>query len=254
MFNREWRKFLEPQFALGEVLRYAPAMTDVASTPPVELLRPPQQERSRESLDRVLQAGQELLEERGWDGFTVQEVSKRAKVSVGSIYARAPNKDALILAVYDYAVAELREERAVLDDSDRWEGLDLAGVVHGGMREMVGTMLRHEPLLRVVMTRAATDPVIRERGAAQIFAVAKQFQELVRARRDEITQPDPDLAIEIAFRMAYSTIVRRITFGSNFGAYVEVDDETLVEEMARVMCSYLTSPDAPPKRRRRRRS
>ena len=54
-----------------------------------ELLRPPLQNRSRESLERVLIAGKKLLEEKGWEGFTVQEVSRRAKVSIGSIYARA---------------------------------------------------------------------------------------------------------------------------------------------------------------------
>jgi AcrR family transcriptional regulator len=227
--------------------------TPARATADVELLRPPQQTRSRESLDRVLQAGQELLEEKGWEGFTVQEVSKRAKVSVGSIYARAPNKDALILAVYDYAVSELREERASFEDPAMWEGLSLAEVVAKAMREMVGTMMRHEPILRVIMVRAATDPVIRERGAAQILQVANQFQKVVLGRRDEITQPDPDRAVEIAFRMAYATIVRRVTLGPNFGALVDFDDDALVDEMAAVMTAYLTAPKPAKGRRAKKR-
>src|SRR3954467_5646874 len=141
-----------------------------------EALRPPLQSRSPASPGRRLEAGQKLLEEEGWEGFTVQEVSRRAKVSVGSIYARAPNKDALILAVYDYAVAELREERAAFEETERWEGLDLAEVVLEATREMAATMLRHERILRVIMTRAAVDPVIRERGSGQIHAVARQWQ------------------------------------------------------------------------------
>src|SRR3954468_22455511 len=95
-----------------------------APAPEPEALRPPLQNRSRESLERVLDAGQRLLEEKGWDGFTVQEVSRRAKVSIGSIYARAPSKEALILAVYDRAVGRIAEERARLVNDSQWEGLD----------------------------------------------------------------------------------------------------------------------------------
>ena len=52
------------------------------------LIRPPVQRRSRESLERLLQTGLELLQERGFDGFTLQELSQRAGVSIGSIYGR----------------------------------------------------------------------------------------------------------------------------------------------------------------------
>ena len=49
-------------------------------------VQPPQQERSRASFERVLQAATSLLAEEGYDGFT-PEVSKRAGVSIGSISA-----------------------------------------------------------------------------------------------------------------------------------------------------------------------
>ena len=90
-----------------------------------ELLRPPLQTRSRESLERVLEAGRELLEEEGLEGFTVQEVSRRAKVSIGSIYARAPSKESLLLAVYDRAVGEIGAANAeAFENDERWDGLD----------------------------------------------------------------------------------------------------------------------------------
>src|SRR3954469_71409 len=93
-----------------------------ATAPEPEALRPPLQNRSRASLERVLVAGQRLLEEEGWEGFTVQEVSRRAKVSLGSIYARAPSKEALILAVYDRAVGEIAEANAAaLEPQEHWD-------------------------------------------------------------------------------------------------------------------------------------
>ncbi len=74
------------------------------------LIRPPQQRRSQESLERVLQAGFELLQERGFDGFTLQEVSARANVSIGSIYARVPSRESLIKAVYERAMVWTEEQ------------------------------------------------------------------------------------------------------------------------------------------------
>ena len=56
-------------------------------------VRPPKQKRSQESLERVLQAGAEVLLDVGYEGFTLQEVSKRSGVSIGSIYACLGEKD-----------------------------------------------------------------------------------------------------------------------------------------------------------------
>ena len=64
-------------------------------------VQPPQQERSRASFERVIQAATALLEEDGYDGFTLAEVSKRANVSIGSIYARVKSKDDLFYVIQD---------------------------------------------------------------------------------------------------------------------------------------------------------
>src|SRR4051795_9056226 len=110
-----------------------------------EALRPPLQNRSRASLERVLDAGQKLLEEQGWEGFTVQEVSRRAKVSIGSIYARAPSKEALILAIYDRAVDHIAEENAaLLTPDEQWEGLDAGELIVAATQELAAQMLTHE--------------------------------------------------------------------------------------------------------------
>ena len=64
-------------------------------------VQPPQQERSRASFERVLQAATSLLAEKGYDGFTLAEVSERAGVSIGSIYARVKSKDELFYVIQD---------------------------------------------------------------------------------------------------------------------------------------------------------
>ena len=214
--------------------------TPARATAPPDLLRPPQQTRSRESLDRVLQAGQELLEERGWDGFTVQEVSKRAKVSVGSIYARAPNKDALILAVYDRSVEQIAADNAAaLTDDEAWERMTTSELIVGAVREVGHQMLRHERILSRIMNRAPVDPVIKERGDVQIRRLGERFEDLLRRRQSEFRHPDPALAIEVSFRMVFAAISRRVQYGMDFGAPGHVEDEQLFDEMGRAVAAYL---------------
>lgn len=210
-----------------------------------ELLRPPLQNRSRESLERVLVAGKKLLEDKGWEGFTVQEVSRRAKVSVGSIYARAPSKDALILAVYDRALVDIVAEQERLQDDSRWEGMEPRELIVEAVRDVTSVMLRHEKILRVFMNRSPVDVVVRARAYEQIQSLATRWEELLLRHAKAITHEDPALAIEVAFRMAFATFQRRVQFGPDFGAYRKVSDEMLLDEVGRAVAAYLLEPRQP---------
>src|SRR3954466_11107995 len=117
----------------------APRSRTAAVSEP-EALRPPLQNRSRESLERVLEAGQKLLEEEGFEGFTLQEVSRRAKVSIGSIYARAPSKEELILAIYDREMERIGAEREGFAAPPHREGLTSRELVETLVREMAEIM------------------------------------------------------------------------------------------------------------------
>src|SRR3954452_815117 len=214
-----------------------------AAAPEPQALRPPLQNRSRQSLERVLEAGQKLLEEEGWEGFTVQEVSRRAKVSIGSIYARAPSKEALILAVYDRAVEEIGQaNEAALKPQEHWDALDGRQLILGATREMAQQMLDFERILRVFMNRAPVDATIRSRAAVQIRRLASRWEELLLSRKGEFTHPQPDLAIEVAFRMVFATMSRRVSFGPQFAAYREVSDDDLINEAGRAVAAYLLEP------------
>lgn len=71
-------------------------------------IRTPQQERSRATRQRLLEATVDCLVERGWAGTTTSLIAERAKVSRGAQLHHYPTKAALVLA----AVAHLAERRA----------------------------------------------------------------------------------------------------------------------------------------------
>ena len=58
--------------------------------------KPPSTRAGADIIESVLAAASQVLDERGLDGFTTNQVAERAGVSIGSLYQYFPNKDALL--------------------------------------------------------------------------------------------------------------------------------------------------------------
>jgi AcrR family transcriptional regulator len=221
-----------------------------ASAASAQLIRPPLQRRSQESLERVLQAGAELLLEVGYEGFTLQEVSKRSGVSIGSIYARAPSKEALILAIYDREMTKVSEANERLRETAQLEGLRGRELIIALVELMARSTLEHADILRVFMYRALVDEEIWKRGSDRSSMLSSAFEEALLEHREELNHPDPELAIDVAFRFVYNTLVRRVTHGNTFESQRPLSDEDLIRELGEAAADYLLAPELPRQRRK----
>jgi AcrR family transcriptional regulator len=213
-----------------------------------QLIRPPLQRRSQESLERVLQAGAELLLDVGYDGFTLQEVSKRAGVSIGSIYARAPSKEALILAIYDREMARVSAANEKLRETAHLEGLKGRELIIALVDLMARSTLEHADILRVFMYRAMVDEEIFRRGSERSTMLSRAFEEALLEHKDEFSHPNPELAIDVAFRFVYNTLVRRVTHGDTFESQRPLSEEDMIRELGEAAADYLLAPETPPRR------
>jgi AcrR family transcriptional regulator len=221
-----------------------------APVAPESLIRPPLQRRSQESLERVLQAGAELLLDVGYEGFTLQEVSKRSGVSIGSIYARAPSKEALILAIYDREMARVSAANERLRETAQLEGLEGRELIIALVELMARSTLEHADILRVFMYRALVDPEIWRRGSERSTALSSAFEEALLAHKDELNHPDPELAIDVAYRFIYNTLVRRVSHGEKFESQRPLSEEDLIRELGEAAADYLLAPELPRQKRR----
>lgn len=86
----------------------------------------PRQQRSRETVDRILDAAARIFDERGYRATTTNHVAELAGVSIGSLYQYFPNKDALLVALarrhvhaaaehFAQLLAELRRDPPTID-------------------------------------------------------------------------------------------------------------------------------------------
>jgi AcrR family transcriptional regulator len=98
---------------------------------------PPRQTRSQETLHRILDAAEHVLEEKSFSEATLAEIMQRAGVTVGAFYRRFPDKDALIHHLDERFFAELYERADTVLDEQRWRGEPLEAVLRGFAVEAV---------------------------------------------------------------------------------------------------------------------
>jgi AcrR family transcriptional regulator len=70
----------------------------------------PVQDRSRETVRRILDAAATVLKERGYEGASANRIAAAANISPGSLYQYFPNKDAILDAMVADYTEQLRDK------------------------------------------------------------------------------------------------------------------------------------------------
>ena len=67
---------------------------------PLQPRKRPVQQRSRFTVDQILEASAHVFAKRGYAGTTTNHIAERAGVSIGSLYQYFPNKDTILVALH----------------------------------------------------------------------------------------------------------------------------------------------------------
>jgi AcrR family transcriptional regulator len=202
-------------------------------------VRPPKQQRSREAWNRVLDAGVALLEDGGYDAFTIAGVCERALVAPTAIYARTTSKDALFLAVYEHGIARLRAEQEAFAEETRWAGLVPAELVRAAVGEMVGISLRHQRFLGAVVLLSAAHEEVRRRGDRYARELGDGFTGVVLGVAGDIAHPEPEPAVRACFGTVFAATMIRVAYGPAFATPSPVDDDAFMVHLGEVAVRYL---------------
>ena len=200
----------------------------VSNDRPAGKRRVPQQSRSIERVERILDAAAELVVAEGVDALTTRGVADLAGVPVASLYQYFADKDEILLALVERDVAEM--DAQVAADLARLDVLSVASIVETTMRAFVKVYLRR-PAFVVIWLRGRTNTAINEfcrahnkRVAADLFRLARNAG-LVRPGTKKV---HAELAVEVGdrvFQLAFETRMR--------------GDKALVSEGVVLVRSYL---------------
>jgi AcrR family transcriptional regulator len=229
-------RFEDPVDGEGSSESGAKALEGEADAPGV---RPPKQERSRKTLERIVAAALELLQESGVEGTTVSDIVERANTSVGSFYARFKGKDDLLGYLRDRFQDEVLDRWDQGVETVEWAALPLGARVAEAVGLLVEAFRKDWRLSQVLWG-------VEEEGGwwAREFrkhALGTLVPALV-VRPEELAHGNPAQAVEVGYGMAAGAIRDAVEVDRD-GAK---DDgpggfASLAPELARAWTAYLES-------------
>lgn len=213
----------------------------------------PKQARSERTLQRLLDAAEALIKEKGHAAVSIPEIARRAKSSVGGFYARFRDKNELLRALEERHFIELLQRVDVLADGDRWRNATTADIVQAAVAELVAITRQRRQMIAAFLVCAIEDPVIREGGLRFRRTVAERIGKVLLLRRNEMTHPDPTLAIDLGIQTAFALMQQHVLIEETEAAGHPLSDDELRRELAMMFLRYL-GIDTPPSRSRSRRT
>ncbi|MGC6330748.1 TetR/AcrR family transcriptional regulator [Rhizorhabdus sp. FW153] len=205
-------------------------------------LRAPVQGRSRESYGRMMVAAEQLLGSRGNGDFTLAEVSRAGRVSIGSIYNRFENKEALLHAVQLRILERVNREMSerLAGQFGRNDGLDQ--LVARLVEVIAETLRAHAGPMAALMRIATDDPQVSVTGKRFYSETVRTYSCVLLSHREDIARIDPERAVDSSFRILYAAIARYLGFGSATNAAWEGDWTILKDDLAAMIAAFLGTP------------
>jgi AcrR family transcriptional regulator len=191
----------------------------------------PEQDRSRATVDAIVDAAARILVRHGYDAFTTNRVAEKAGVSIGSLYQYFPNKDALLGEL-------MRRHTLAIEDgieamAERARGAPLAEVVRTAIEHNVRAHLI-DPELHVVLSDVPPLGKL-DWEAAFTQRMVSRVRAAFEARRSEITVQDLDLAVYIVTHMVEAVVHNAVT-----DRLQDLKSGALTDEVTRIVVGYLT--------------
>ena len=208
--------------------------------------RAPRQARSRQTMERLVAAVLEVIEERGLAGVTIPEIAARAVVSTGSVYRRFVDKEALIRAAFLQFLEASQAANTAALPRDLFAGRSLDDALSALSRALVAQYRGRTGLLRALDQYIETqnDDAFRQRALDLIEANVNRLAETLMPFRGMIPAKDPRRAITFALLSAATVIeAQRLHAPLLWRRMLPLDDDELTAEVARSMGAYLACPD-----------
>lgn len=180
----------------------------------LEGFRPPRQERSRRTLDRIARATETLLSERGAGGVTVQDVVARAGTSVGAFYTRFESRDAAVAFVRERSWEEARERWAAFLAPGAWSDVPAGAVIAEVIRRFCRILVAENQPSRAfyldLLQRGEDADLERVRRLDR--EIATLMGGLLRERTSELDVADPGTIAADGFLRVISAVRDHLLF------------------------------------------
>lgn len=189
-------------------------------------VRQPQQQRTIQGWQRVLDVAGQVLAERGSDGLTIAVVCERAGVAPSALYARVRNRNDLLLAAFEHM------QQNVVESEERLDEIAGRPRTANSTREVVAALVaivsENAAYLRAAILSSGSNEELARRAAAHVERLERRFLLALvghGASRESLT------AGQRAFSAIFSTLIVLTAYGAQFTRGPELGDPALIDDL-----------------------
>lgn len=193
----------------------------------------PVQERSRFTVDVILEAAVQVFEQYGYAAGTTARIAERAGVSVGSLYQYFPNKDAILVALADQHIAECQELATRVFAEVRDQNHTLEQALHDVVAGFVELHVINPQVHRLLSERVVLPPDVQQRLATVLRAITDEVRRLL-VQYEAVHEDHCDLAAYIVVQVA-EHLTHQLVLHPPHG----LTQEACVDEVRHVLLGYI---------------
>jgi len=187
---------------------------------------PVKQQRGRDTRDRLLTAGQQLVAQRDIDAVSVAEIARAADCSVGAFYQRFHDKESFFRALIAQYVAEGRAATLALFDA--YDDDRLIGALVASYAER---FRRSTGLVRAGIRKRMEDASVWEPIRRNGHDTADRFIEWLAGQYGRALSRQEEVWVRFAFQILYSTLNNAVV---NRPGPLELEDRAFLVQLERV--------------------
>ncbi len=143
----------------------------------------PKQQRSREMVERLLDATAACLATQGLDATTTNHIAEEAGVSIGSLYQYFDDKDALVHALLARMGSDMRSRFSQRAELVELDGLPLRSVAELGITYGMHR-IRTDPLISEIVRNWTRLPINEILGPLESFFLLRAHTYFLKRYRD----------------------------------------------------------------------
>jgi len=214
---------------------------------PRSIALPARQKRSQRTQDRILDAARDILSDAGLEAATVPAIAERAGISVGAVYRRFQDKDAVLRAVVERFIARVARTNARGLDPARWRGVPADVIARIFVVSVARSYRQRAGLIKALETLARSHPdaAFRKRIEAFNLDSIRRVTEILLERRDELDHPDPAAGVRF-ISLAVAAMSRFLSLSEGEAAkLLDLSDERVEREMHRLFIRHLGITEHP---------
>lgn len=189
---------------------------------------PASQERSRATRERLLEAAEKVFADKGYDGAKIADIAEEAGCSVGAIYFRFKDKDALFFAIAEAFIESARGGLATLLSGA--SAMEPEKIIRMFVTATAENFRRHKGMFRAIVERGFDHPLAMK----TIFSFREELADALERALHGNSRAS--LPVRVMTQMVYGFLIAGIL---NDKAPTKITDAEAIAELANACAAYL---------------